>query len=123
MQKARQEVDTVVGKGPINVEHMGKMPYITGCLRETLRLEPTAPMISLTPVEKNAPTTICKGKYQIEPNTVLSIMLGKAHRDPSVFGEDANVFKPERMMDENFQKLPKNCWKVVFPRPSPRECS
>lgn len=28
-QKAQREVDEVVGKGPINVEHLSKMPYIT----------------------------------------------------------------------------------------------
>jgi cytochrome P450/NADPH-cytochrome P450 reductase len=27
-QKAQQEVDSVIGKGPINVDHLSKLPYI-----------------------------------------------------------------------------------------------
>lgn len=32
-------------------------------------------------------------------------------KDPKVYGNDADEFKPERMLDENFEKLPKNAYK------------
>ena len=47
MQKAQQEIDTVVGKGPVTVKHMSKLPYIEAVMREALRLNPTAPAFSL----------------------------------------------------------------------------
>ena len=31
----------------------------------------------------------------------------KVHRDPDAYGEGAEEFKPERMLDERFDKLPK----------------
>ncbi|KAL7792090.1 hypothetical protein V8C37DRAFT_380716 [Trichoderma ceciliae] len=33
------------------------------------------------------------------------------HQDKAVYGEDAAEFKPDRMLDENFNKLPPNAWK------------
>ncbi|EOD50706.1 putative bifunctional p-450:nadph-p450 reductase protein [Neofusicoccum parvum UCRNP2] len=41
--KARQEVDEVVGAGPIDVAHLPQLKYISALMRETLRLMPTAP--------------------------------------------------------------------------------
>lgn len=38
-------------------------------------------------------------------------LLNNLHQDPAVYGEDANEWKPERMLDENFNKLPPNSWK------------
>ena len=31
--------------------------------------------------------------------------------DPKVWGEDADQFKPDRMLDGKFEALPKNAWK------------
>lgn len=41
----------------------------------------------------------------------ILMLIKKAHLDPKVYGDDAIQFKPERMVDENFEKLPKNAWK------------
>lgn len=39
------------------------------------------------------------------------ILLGKSQRDVDVYGEDALDFKPERMLDEEFEKLPPGAWR------------
>ena len=112
-QAAQREVDQVIGRGPITVEHMTKLPYIEACLRETLRLNPTAPAFTIAPLPNSEyPVLIGGGKYKVEKGQVLVAILPKVHRDPKVYGEDAEVFKPERMLDEPFQKLPPNSWKV-----------
>lgn len=111
-QKAQQQVDEVVGKGPITIEHMSKLPYIEACLRETLRLTPTAPAFTVHPRQDSPDAfTTLGGKYQVNKNHPIICILPKIHRDPAVYGDDAEQFKPERMSDEAFAKLPKNSWK------------
>ncbi|KAF2104350.1 cytochrome P450 [Rhizodiscina lignyota] len=109
-RRAQQEVDSVVGTGPVKYEHTKKLPFIEACLRETLRLEPTAPGFSREPSQGHD-ETLCGGKYLIPDGSKVFCLLQKIQRDPAVFGEDADEFKPERMLDENFQKLPGSSWK------------
>ena len=114
LQQAQAEVDEVIGSGPIKVEHLSKLPYITACLRETLRLTPTIAGTSIGPLPntKEDPIILGGGKYLVKPGTRFTMVLAKVHKDPKVYGDDANEFRPERMLDENFNKLPKNAWKV-----------
>ncbi|EON61408.1 bifunctional P-450:NADPH-P450 reductase [Coniosporium apollinis CBS 100218] len=109
-QKAQEEVDRVIGNGPITVDHMSKIPYITAILRETLRLCPTAPAFA---IQAHKPEII-GGKYQVEKGEPVIALLTKVHRDPVAYGEDADEWKPERMLDEEFDRRNKeypNCWK------------
>ncbi|KAI2610804.1 cytochrome P450 [Hypoxylon fragiforme] len=106
-RKAQEEVDTVIGTGPITVEHMTKLPYIVAIMRETLRLCSPIPLIGLAAKED----TVIGGKYKVSSSEGFALCIKKAHLDPAVFGEDVMEFKPERMLDEPFNKLPKNAWK------------
>ena len=113
-QTAQKEIDEVIGRGPVTYEHMSKIPYITACLRETLRLHPTAPGFSVLPNESDPtkyPIYVGKERYEVQYDQALGIFLPRLHRDPEVYGEDAEAFRPERMLDENFIKLPPNSWK------------
>jgi cytochrome P450 / NADPH-cytochrome P450 reductase len=97
MLKAQQEVDSVVGKGPITVQHMSKLPYIEAIMRESLRLNPTAPAFTVTPLTTVPGPVVLAGKYTVPHGVPLTIILPKVGRDPLVFGADADEFKPERM--------------------------
>ncbi|KAF2447682.1 NADPH-cytochrome P450 reductase-like protein [Karstenula rhodostoma CBS 690.94] len=109
-EKAQKEVDEVIGKDPITVDHLTKLPYLNAILRESIRLQPTAPAIGLQAKED----TTLGGKYECKKGVPIVAVLPKVHRDPLVWGEDAEEFRPERMLDEEFErrnnKFP-NCWK------------
>ncbi|KAK0712315.1 cytochrome P450 [Apiosordaria backusii] len=103
LRKAQQEVDEVIGRGPITVEHMKKLPYVTAVLRETLRLCPVIPSYAVQSLED----TVIGGKWAISKGQVVLLFLTRSHRDKAVYGETANDFIPERMLEENFERLSK----------------
>lgn len=107
-RKAQEEVDSVVGEGSVTEDHMGKLPYLEACLRETLRLHPTAPAFTL---QAKGDKTI-GGKYVIKDKQYVTVMLTQLHRDPEVYGADSKDFRPERMEGKAFMDLPPNSWKV-----------
>ncbi|KAK1996055.1 cytochrome P450 [Colletotrichum falcatum] len=109
-RKAQQEVDEVIGRGPITIDHLTRLPYLNAILRETLRLSSTVPAFGLEAKEE----TLIGGKYRVKKGEALVALLGKAHVDPVVYGDDAKEFKPERMLDENFERIQMefpNSWK------------
>lgn len=108
-RKVQREVDEVIGKDTVRLEHLSKLPYITAVLREAARLQPTAPGFALTP--KSDQGEILGGKYYMAPGEQALILLHNSQRDPGVYGEDAEEFRPERMLDENFNSLPPGSWK------------
>lgn len=115
-RKAQEEVDKVVGKESIRMDHLSKLPYITAVLRETARLQPTAPAFTINP--KSSQGEIIGGKYFVEGDENVVLLLHSVHRDPEVYGPDAEEFRPERMLDENFNALPPNSWKPFVRNPS-----
>ncbi|KAH6949411.1 cytochrome P450 [Ilyonectria sp. MPI-CAGE-AT-0026] len=83
-RKAQQEVDDIIGNGPIQVDHLSKLHFISAVLKETLRLNATIPIFTVESYED------------------------------TVYGDDAELFIPERMLDAEFNRRDKefpNCWK------------
>ncbi|ESZ96262.1 hypothetical protein SBOR_3317 [Sclerotinia borealis F-4128] len=105
--------DALWTEGPVRVEHLNKLEYLNGVLRETLRLTPTAPTITKRLVKgvTGVKATLCREQYQIEPTDSILVILGAMQQDPQVYGADANEFKPEPMMGDNFKNLPGAAWK------------
>lgn len=107
LEQARNEVDEVVGVGPITVQHLAKLPYIDAVMKESLRLMPTAPAFTVTPKKPE----VVGGKWMVNTGQSVHVLLPVCLRDEAVFGPDAGEFRPTRMLEENFSKLPPNSWK------------
>ncbi|KAK8079221.1 Bifunctional P-450:NADPH-P450 reductase [Apiospora phragmitis] len=108
-RKAQQEVDDVVGTGAVTLEHVSKLKYITALIRETMRLN--APITAFA--REAVGDQVIGGKYHVKKDTQIVCFLTRSQSDPVVWGPDADAFRPERMLDANFDRMQKahpHCW-------------
>ncbi|EFY89194.1 cytochrome P450 [Metarhizium acridum CQMa 102] len=112
MSRARREIDAVVGAGDISIEQLDELKYVQAIVRESLRLSSPAPGFNIEPIpsDSKAPVQLAGGKYQVAHNQPMVLVLAGVNRDPTVF-EDPLTFKPERMMGEQFERLPEGARK------------
>ena len=103
IKKAQEEVDAL---GQLTKGCLNKLPYIDACLKEALRLQPTAPMFS---VKSKTATELADG-YKLPAEQEVMIDLHGLHTDPKVY-PDPFAFKPERMLNGGFENLPPHSWK------------
>lgn len=98
LKKAKQELDTVVGRDNIVEEiHINNLPYLYSIMKETLRLHPTLPL--LVPHCPSATSTI--SGYTIPKGSRIFVNVWAIHRDPSVW-ENPLQFDPERFINGNW---------------------
>ncbi|PRQ44545.1 putative 3,9-dihydroxypterocarpan 6A-monooxygenase [Rosa chinensis] len=91
MNKARQEIDTIVGNNRLVKESdIANLPYLQAIVKETLRLHPTGPLIVR---ESTEPCSI--GGYEIPAKTRLFVNVWAVNRDPNHW-EKPLEFEPER---------------------------
>lgn len=69
-------------------------PYLHACYKEALRLYPPAPMtLRVAEVDQDV------GGYHVPAGTWLQVDLLAIHRDPALWGPDADAFVPDRWID------------------------
>ncbi|EMD34553.1 hypothetical protein CERSUDRAFT_75518 [Gelatoporia subvermispora B] len=107
IRKLREEIDDKIGDRVVSIKDVNKLPYLLAVMRETLRLTPSVPQRGTSPINV---TTLADGKYTIPQGMTIVVNVSAAHRDPLVWGDDADEFRPERMMDGKFEALPANAW-------------
>ncbi|KAF7502833.1 hypothetical protein GJ744_005012 [Endocarpon pusillum] len=105
--KAQQEVDQIVGDKVLTYDMLRKLKYLDACMKEALRMQHPVSLLTRFATKD----TVLGGKYFIRKGQMVSGIWRHFHRDPKVWGEDADEFRPERMLDVNFQTLPPNSWK------------
>ncbi|KAL8769582.1 MAG: hypothetical protein Q9209_004514 [Squamulea sp. 1 TL-2023] len=109
--KAREEIDSVIGAYEFTHEHLDKLPYCAGIVRESLRMSAAAPGFNIEPLPGTpGPVLLAGGKYEVPSKQTMIIVLHGVNRDPAVFAEP-EAFKPERMMGEAFENLPEGAKK------------
>ncbi|QYG89415.1 bifunctional cytochrome P450/NADPH--P450 reductase [Bacillus atrophaeus] len=105
LEKACQEAEQVLTGDTPTYKQIQHLKYIRMVLNEALRLYPTAPAFSVYAKED----TVLGGQYQISKGQPVSVLVPKLHRDQSVWGEDAEDFRPERF--ENPSDIPNHAYK------------
>ncbi|AXL86928.1 cytochrome P450 [Streptomyces sp. CB09001] len=91
--RARAEVDRVWGdtEAP-GYEQVARLRYVRRVLDESLRLWPTAPGFAREARED----TVLGGTYPMRRGAWALVLTGMLHRDPEVWGADAERFDPDR---------------------------
>lgn len=108
LARAFEEVDAVLDpQSAPTIEQVRRLTYVQQVLKESLRLWPTAPAFTLYPLDD----TTLQGKYPVRKGENLVVLLPTLHRDPAVWGDDAEAFRPERFAPEREQLLPANAYK------------
>lgn len=107
LAEARAEVDRVLGDQHPQFEHVLQLRYIDQVIKETLRLWPVAPATARRSLARE--TTI-GGGYPVCQDQTIVILFPMLHRDPAVWGEDAEQFNPDRFSRGAFEKLPPHAW-------------
>ncbi|XP_069835576.1 cytochrome P450 4B1-like isoform X2 [Dendropsophus ebraccatus] len=96
-EKCREEIREVLGdRDTVEWEDLGKIPYTTMCIKESLRLYPPVPGVGR---KLSKPITFCDGRSLPEgARVILSIYC--INRSPG-FWKDPEVFDPLRFTVEN----------------------
>ncbi|PSS15640.1 Cytochrome P450 93A3 like [Actinidia chinensis var. chinensis] len=96
MEKARKEIDTVVGSSRLVQESdIQNLPYLQAIVKETLRLHPTGPLI----VRESTEDCTVMG-YHVPAKTRLFVNVWAIGRDPNHW-QDPLEFRPERFVSED----------------------
>ncbi|XP_041370071.1 cytochrome P450 4d1-like [Gigantopelta aegis] len=94
-EKARKEVLGQTPKGQtVTVKKLDQMPYVTCCIKESLRLYPPVTVFWRTPVHDDQ-----INGYFIPKGTPVGISVGALHRLPENW-DDPDSFKPERFLEQ-----------------------
>jgi cytochrome P450 len=91
--RARAEVDRVWGDAKVpGYDQVAKLRYVRRVLDESLRLWPTAPAFAREARED----TVLAGEHPMRRGAWTLVLTPMLHRDPEVWGADAERFDPDR---------------------------
>lgn len=111
------EIDTKARDGklsnPISYADAKDMPYLQAVMKEAMRLHPAVGI----PMPRYVP----KGGAEIDgkwypAGTVVGVNAWVVHHDKEVFGQDADVFRPERWLTGDTKIMKRSMYQVCHLR-------
>ncbi|XP_004298347.1 PREDICTED: secologanin synthase-like [Fragaria vesca subsp. vesca] len=93
-EKARKEVMQIFGKQTPDPDGLTKVKTMSMIMNESLRLYP--PVLS---IERKVNWEVKLGKFTIPANVDVHIPTLALHHEPLFWGQDAQLFKPERFSE------------------------
>ncbi|KAF9010111.1 cytochrome P450 monooxygenase pc-bph [Cyathus striatus] len=106
-EKLHEELDEQLGTEDdpvVNSQQVKRLPYLEACINEGLRIHSTS-SLGLPRVVPEGGLTVL-GQYFPE-GTVLSVPSYSIHRDPTIWGEDVEVYRPERWFEQDYAAMQK----------------
>ncbi|KAH6951445.1 cytochrome P450 [Fusarium avenaceum] len=106
LAKLREEINGFTERGDLSklvtFKESQKMVYLQAVIKEALRMHPATGL----PLERVVPEggATISGRFFPE-GTIVGINSWVAHRNTRVFGEDANVFNPDRWLVEDSERI------------------
>lgn len=91
-EKVVREIDSVVGQGELEWDHLSELHYLDWCIKESLRLVPPAAGVARA---ANGPQLL-RNKWRVPDKAVCFVGIMALHYDKKLWGEDACEFRPER---------------------------
>lgn len=104
--KVISEIQTATAAGTLSspvatFAQIKTLPYFNACIQETARLFPSIPVI--LPRQVSAGGLVLDDghvRFSVPGGTALGASASVVNRDVHVFGEDADVFRPERWLED-----------------------
>ncbi|XP_008550233.2 uncharacterized protein LOC103573114 [Microplitis demolitor] len=98
--RAREEIDAVLkeSNGKISVDEVQKFTYLECCIKESLRLYPSVPIIARE-IQEDLQLKNCF----VPKGALVNIHIVDTHRDPN-FWPRPNIFDPDRFSSDRIEK-------------------
>lgn len=100
LARLRDEIDDVVRYSDSEVVSIAKinaMPYLSACIRESLRHDPS--IVSYLPRQIDTDGVEVQGRW-IPKGTEIGASPYAISHDRNLYGEDVDVFRPERYLED-----------------------
>lgn len=98
LRKLRQEISSASLSSPPSWKQVNSLPYLDACIKEAGRLSP----LFFDPMEREVPASgpgiEISGVY-VPPGSIVAVNQHALNRDPSVWGDAVEEYRPERWID------------------------
>jgi len=115
-KKIVDEIDAAHERGtlsePVSYTEAQDLPYFQACLMEAMRLRPAVGLNIYRKLPSEGMTI--DGTY-FPGGTEVAVNGWVLHRDKTVFGQDADEYRPERWLEFNAKEMHRHMYQVRYP--------